>query len=201
MNASQKLVVWVEGLLFVILALLIESIFPETISTYNISVAISLTLLIFYSFRRGSTAGFIAGAVLGAAVGYFKVDNVQAEWMVLVANAIQAAMVGLSGKFARNLQRTLFNSRMKSVYLNLITGTIMTYAAFFILKFIFDQYVLYTGQVADGTYTLSMLWSFAANLSLALIILVIILNVSSKYWIPKNTPYISRKERSRLLND
>jgi thiamine transporter ThiT len=201
MNASQKLVVWVEGLLFVILALLIESIFPETISTYNISVAISLTLLIFYSFRRGSTAGFIAGAVLGAAVGYFKVDNVQAEWMVLVANAIQAAMVGLSGKFARNLQRTLFNSRMKSVYLNLITGTIMTYAAFFILKFIFDQYVLYTGQVADGTYALSMLWSFAANLSLALIILVIILNVSSKYWIPKNTPYISRKERSRLLND
>lgn len=201
MNASQKLVVWVEGLLFVILALLIESIFPVIITSYNITVAISLTLLVFYSYRRGSTAGFIAGAVLGAVVGYLQVENVQTEWMVLVASAIQTAMVGLSGKFARNLQRTLFNRRMSSVYLNLITGTIMTFAAFFILKFIFNQYVLNVGQVADGTYAMSMLWSFLANLALALIILVIILNVSSKYWIPKNTPYISRKERSRLLND
>lgn len=201
MNASQKLVVWVEGLLFVILALLIESIFPETITSYNITVAISLTLLVFYSYRRGSTAGFIAGAVLGAVVGYLQVENVQTEWMVLVASAIQTAMVGLSGKFARNLQRTLFNRRMSSVYLNLITGTTMTFAAFFILKFIFNQYVLNVGQVADGTYAMSMLWSFLANLALALIILVIILNVSSKFWIPKNTPYISRKERSRLLND
>ncbi|SPT62343.1 putative proton-coupled thiamine transporter YuaJ [Aerococcus viridans] len=201
MNASQKLVVWVEGLLFVILALLIESIFPETITTYNITVAISLTLLVFYSYRRGSTAGFIAGAVLGTVVGYLQVENVQTEWMVLVASAIQTAMVGLSGKFARNLQRTLFNRRMSSVYLNLITGTMMTFAAFFILKFIFNQYVLNVGQMADGTYAMSMLWSFLANLALALIILVIILNVSSKYWIPKNTPYISRKERSRLLND
>ncbi|MFE0442374.1 energy-coupled thiamine transporter ThiT [Aerococcus sp. NPDC058936] len=201
MNASQKLVVWVEGLLFVILALLIESIFPETITSYNITVAISLTLLVFYSYRRGSIAGYIAGAVLGAVVGYLQVENVQTEWMVLVASAIQAAMVGLSGKFARNLQRTLFNRRMSSVYLNLITGTSMTFAAFFILKFIFNQYVLNVGQVADGTYAMSMLWSFLANLALALIILVIILNVSSKYWIPKNTPYISRKERSRLLND
>lgn len=201
MNASQKLVVWVEGLLFVILALLIESIFPVTITSYNITVAISLTLLVFYSYRRGSTVGFIAGAVLGAVVGYLQVENVQTEWMVLVASAIQTAMVGLSGKFARNLQRTLFNRRMSSVYLNLITGTVMTFAAFFILKFIFNQYVLNVGQVADGTYAMSMLWSFLANLALALIILVIILNVSSKYWIPKNTPYISRKERSRLLND
>ena len=201
MNASQKLVVWVEGLLFVILALLIESIFPETITSYNITVAISLTLLVFYSYRRVSTAGFIAGAVLGAVVGYLQVENVQTEWMVLVASAIQTAMVGLSGKFARNLQRTLFNRRMSSVYLNLITGTVMTFAAFFILKFIFNQYVLNIGQVADGTYAMNMLWSFLANLALALIILVIILNVSSKFWIPKNTPYISRKERSRLLND
>ncbi|MFV8291752.1 energy-coupled thiamine transporter ThiT [Aerococcus viridans] len=201
MNASQKLVVWVEGLLFVILALLIESIFPETITSYNITVAISLTLLVFYSYRRGSIAGYIAGAVLGAVVGYLQVENVQTEWMVLVASAIQAAMVGLSGKFARNLQRTLFNRRMSSVYLNLITGTMMTFAAFFILKFIFNQYVLNVGQVADGTYAMSMLWSFLANLALALVILVIILNVSSKFWIPKNTPYISRKERSRLLND
>ncbi|MGH2119810.1 energy-coupled thiamine transporter ThiT, partial [Aerococcus sp. L_32] len=180
MNASQKLVVWVEGLLFVILALLIESIFPETITSYNITVAISLTLLVFYSYRRGSIAGYIAGAVLGAVVGYLQVENVQTEWMVLVASAIQAAMVGLSGKFARNLQRTLFNRRMSSVYLNLITGTMMTFAAFFILKFIFNQYVLNVGQVADGTYAMSMLWSFLANLALALVILVIILNVSSK---------------------
>lgn len=201
MNASQKLVVWVEGLLFVILALLIESIFPVTITSYNITVAISLTLLVFYSYRRGSTAGFIAGAVLGTVVGYLQVENVQTEWMVLVASAIQTAMVGLSGKFARNLQRTLFNRRMSSVYLNLITGTVMTFAAFFILKFIFNQYVLNVGQVADGTYAMSMLWSFLANLALALVILVIILNISAKYWIPKNTPYISRKERSRLLND
>lgn len=201
MNASQKLVVWVEGLLFVILALLIETTFPETISSYNLYLEISLTLLIFYSFRRGSLAGFIAGAVLGLGIGYFKVDNIQAEWMVVLASVLQSAMVGLSGKFARNLQRTLFNRRMSSVYLNLITGTILTFAAFFILKFVFDQYVLMPGEVADGAYAMTMLWSFLGNAALALVILVIILNVSAKYWIPKNTPYISRKERSRLLND
>lgn len=201
MNASQKLVVWVEGLLFVILALLIESIFPETITENHYILEISLTLMVFYSFRRGSTAGFIAGGVLGLVIGYLQVENIQTEWMVVLASVIQTAMVGLSGKFARNLQRTLFNRRMSSVYLNLITGTVLTYLAFFVLKFVFNQYVLAPGEIADGAYAMTMGISFLGNLALALVILVIILNVSAKYWIPKNTPYISRKERSRLLND
>ncbi len=201
MNASQKLVVWVEGLLFVILALLIESIFPETITENHYILEISLTLMVFYSFRRGSTAGFIAGGVLGLVIGYLQVENIQTEWMVVLASVIQTAMVGLSGKFARNLQRTLFNRRMSSVYLNLITGTVLTYLAFFVLKFVFNQYVLAPGEIADSAYAMTMGISFLGNLALALVILVIILNVSAKYWIPKNTPYISRKERSRLLND
>lgn len=201
MNASQKLVVWVEGLLFVILALLIESIFPETITENHYILEISLTLMVFYSFRRGSTAGFIAGGVLGLVIGYLQVENIQTEWMVVLASVIQTAMVGLSGKFARNLQRTLFNRRMSSVYLNLITGTVLTYLAFFVLKFVFNQYVLAPGEIADGAYAMTMGISFLGNLALALVILMIILNVSAKYWIPKNTPYISRKERSRLLND
>src|SRR5699024_12337364 len=116
------------------------------------------TLLVFYSYRRGSTAGFIAGAVLGAVVGYLQGENVQTEWMVLVASAIQTAMVGLSGKFARNLQRTLFNRRMSSVYLNLITGTVMTFAAFFLLKFIFNQYLLNIVQECYCTYAMYILW-------------------------------------------
>lgn len=157
--------------------------------------------MVFYSFRRGSTAGFIAGGVLGLVIGYLQVENIQTEWMVVLASVIQTAMVGLSGKFARNLQRTLFNRRMSSVYLNLITGTVLTYLAFFVLKFVFNQYVLAPGEIADSAYAMTMGISFLGNLALALVILVIILNVSAKYWIPKNTPYISRKERSRLLND
>jgi thiamine transporter ThiT len=201
MNASQKLLVWVEGLLFVILALLIETTFPETITSHNYYLEISLTLLIFYSFRRGDIAGYIAGAVLGLGIGYFQVENIQTEWMVLLASAVQYAMAGLAGKFARNLQRTLFNRRMKSVYLNLITGTVLSYLAFFILKFIFNQYVLHVGEIANGPYAVTIGLSFLGNVVLGLAILFIILNVSAKYWIPKNTPYISRKERSRLLND
>ena len=113
MNASQKLVVWVEGLLFVILALLIESIFPETITSYNITVAISLNLLVFIHIEDDQQQ-FYRWCSAWCSSGWLQVENVQTEWMVQWP--VQPSSYGcLSGKFVRNLQRTLFN-RCMSMY-------------------------------------------------------------------------------------
>lgn len=200
MKSYQRLVIIVEGLLYLALAFLIQLIFPAVISEWGIALRIGYTLLIYYAFRRGNFAGSFAGLLLGA-VSCIGLDNPADHIGQIIGMIIASGCLGIAGLFARNLQRTLHNRRMGSAYLNLVTGTILAWLAYFLVRFLTYEYLVsdlsLTTQVNFQQNALSAL----VNIALSLIILIVIMNVSAKNFIPKNTPYISRRERSRLLND
>lgn len=200
MRSSDKLIMVIEGLLFAALAYLLSLIFVTPIGNTGIILTLGFTLIIFYGFRRGVIAGLISGALLGIATALNTVNP--AEEPVLFAMIILAStLLGLAGLFARNLQRTLHNRRMPSVYLNLITGTILSLLSYFVVRMLSQKLI-----IAGTNHTWEQVLSenginFGVNTIIILAILMIILNTSSKFFIPQNSPYISRKERSRLLND
>ncbi|AMB98982.1 hypothetical protein AWM75_02755 [Aerococcus urinaehominis] len=201
MQGSRRLMTIIEGLLFIALSFGVELVFPDYLGDGHIQLSIGIIFIIFYAFRRGFVPALLAGigfgllAPLSSTTDWF---NQPLAYAVLV---LACASLGLAGLFARNLQRTLHNSRYSSVYLNLVTGTILATAAYYVLDFLNRQFIL--GQEAIGLAELAKYsaLSWALNSGIIVIILIVILNTTSKYFIPRNTPFISRKERSRLLND
>ncbi|MGV3174949.1 energy-coupled thiamine transporter ThiT [Aerococcus suis] len=201
MKSSQRLVIIIEGLLFIALALLIQTVFPDVITGHEVILRIGFVLLLLYGFRRGPVPGFIASGIFGLLNAWLILPEPLNSGMNLLWVTLISLTLGIASLFARNLQRTLHNHRMKSVYLNLVTGTFLSTGAYFGLRHIVNQWVVsepvshfQTGWAAFGL-------DFGINFATILIILILLLNVQAKSFIPKHTPYISRKERSRLLND
>lgn len=200
MRSSDKLVIVIEGLLFAALAYLLSLIFVTPIGNTGIVLTLGFALIIFYGFRRGVTAGLLSGTLLGVATALNTVDPA-AEPVVFAVMVLASTLLGLAGLFARNLQRTLHNRRMSSVYLNLITGTILSLGSYFLLRLLSQKFLIAGANPAWAQVLRENGINFAVNTVIILTILIIILNTSSKFFIPQNSPYISRKERSRLLND
>lgn len=201
MKSAQRFSTIVEGLLLVALALLIESVFPDDITARAIPLRVGLSLLLLYAFRRGPLAGFAAGFIFGGLNAWLIMPESYASWPIILAMAGIGLALGVAGLFARNLQRTLHNKRMKSVYLNLVTGTVLSLLLYFAGELVVNHWLFDLTAVPLSTQLRVTTLGFAFNLVLSLVILILLLNIQSKYFIPKNTPYISRKERSRLLND
>lgn len=201
MKSAQRFSTIVEGLLLVALALLIESVFPDDITARAIPLRVGLSLLLLYAFRRGPLAGFVAGFIFGGLNAWLIMPEAYSSWPIILAMAGIGLALGVAGLFARNLQRTLHNKRMKSVYLNLVTGTVLSLLLYFAGELVVNRWLFDLTTVPLSTQLRVTTLGFAFNLVLSLVILILLLNIQSKYFIPKNTPYISRKERSRLLND
>lgn len=200
MKSSDKLIMVIEGLLFAALAFLLNLIFITPIGEMGIILALGFTLIIFYSFRRGVVPGVLSGIILGG-ITAFDTVNPAAE-PVLFAMVIGAsALLGSAGLFARNLQRTLYNRRMSSVYLNLVTGSLLSLLGYFLVRLLSQQFLMTAPTLSWSQALRETGLNLGVNALITLVILFIILNTSSKFFIPRNSPYISRKERSRLLND
>lgn len=199
MKSSDKLTMIIEGILFAVLAFLISLVFVTPVGDTGIILVLGVTLVIFYSFRRGLVPGLLSGALLGILTAIDTV-NMTENLVLFVVIIIASTLLGLAGLFARNLQRTLHNRRMSSVYLNLVTGSLVSLVGYFAVR-ILSQKLIVDPSVAWGVVLKDNAINFGINAVVILIILIIILNISSKFFIPRNTPFISRKERSRLLND
>lgn len=199
MKASRQLQSFVEGLLLLLLAVLLQSIFNRNLGNIPLSFDIGIVLMMFYAFRRGAIPGFIAGLCYGLADAYLAGQFLNVPWLSLLM-ALGGLMLGFAGCFARNLQRTLHNRRLSSTYLNLVTGTLLASLAFYICDFLRLQCFVQSNLAMVENFKTAGL-SFLANTGIALAILLVMINVSSRFFIPKNTPYITRRERSRLLND
>ncbi|KAA9300787.1 MULTISPECIES: energy-coupled thiamine transporter ThiT [Aerococcus] len=197
MQASQRFMTIIEGFLLALLAGLLQLVFPAELGETGLSLEMGLVLILFYAFRRGPLPACLAGALVGL-IQLYQVPDALTNWPHSLALVLASAAVGLAGLFARNLQRTLHNRRMSSVYLNLVTGSFIGVLCYFICRFI-DQALVQGAALAEAFRSNGL--SFLLNLGIALAILVVTLNVSAKYFIPRYTKYISRKERSRLLND
>ncbi|MCZ0717206.1 energy-coupled thiamine transporter ThiT [Aerococcus kribbianus] len=201
MKSAQRFSTIVEGLLLVSLALLIESVFPDDITARAIPLRVGLSLLLLYAFRRGPLAGFAAGFIFGGLNAWLIMPESYGSWPIILAMGGIGLALGVASLFARNLQRTLHNKRMKSVYLNLVTGTVLSLLLYFAGELVINRWLFDLNALPLSTQLRVTAVGFAFNLVLSLVILILLLNIQSKYFIPKNTPYISRKERSRLLND
>lgn len=200
MKVSQRVIVLVEGLFYVALAYFIQSAFPDVLSPWHIAVRIGYTLLIYYSFRRGALAGVLMGIVLGT-LSCLGLNQPGVQIPQLVGIVIASGLLGMAGLFARNLQRTLYNHKMGPAYLNLVTGTIISWMAYFMCRFVINTFFVHQTEIRTYGVWQENLTSFFANTVISLLILIVMMNISSKNFIPKSTPYISRRERSRLLND
>ncbi|MDK6233096.1 energy-coupled thiamine transporter ThiT [Aerococcus sanguinicola] len=199
MKASQRFMTIIEGFLLALLAGLLQLVFPAELGETGLSLEMGLVLILFYAFRRGALPACLAGGLVGI-IQLYQVPDALTNWPHSLALVIASAAVGLAGLFARNLQRTLHNRRMSSVYLNLVTGSFIGVLCYFICRFVDQVWIqAESNGLAEAFRTNGL--SFLLNLGIALAILIVTLNVSAKYFIPRYTKYISRKERSRLLND
>ncbi|MDO4670319.1 MAG: energy-coupled thiamine transporter ThiT [Aerococcus sp.] len=200
MKAADRIITFVEGLLLTALAFLVQLVFPQVVQSFDIILMIGGALVVLYALRRGVLPGFFSGALLGCAAAIM-IEQPANHVPEIISLILSTSMLGLAGYFARNLQRTLHNHRMFSVYLNLVTSVIVSVFALFLVRFVIMQW--FDPAVSESMNMLLKENGLSAivNSLVILLILVVLLNTMTKAFIPKNTPYISRKERSRLLND
>lgn len=198
MTKANRMVIFVEGIFMSLLALMTQLIFFRPFGELRAILIVGFVFVIWYAFRRGVLAGSLSGLFTGVLIGLgtpWLLDK-PIEWTVVMILAVEGLTMGIAGGFARNLQRTLNNRRMFSVYLNLITGTILAMIADFVVAFLGDQFLV--GR-ADAFTRAGI--RFSISTPIILVILIVGLFVRKQWFIPKNTTYLSRHERSHLLND
>ena len=110
------------------------------------------------------------------------------------------AFVGIAGFFAKFTQRTLNNKRFPNAALNIITASVLGTVVSFVWVLI--------GSVSSDDATLTFtdalkreglsLHSIAGS---AILIFLLLAKVLPQVFIPRDTPFLSRKEKSKLLND
>lgn len=182
---STSLKGWIEAMVTVVVTVLL-SLVSLQLSGYLIVLAV--LPLVFFALRRGLIQGLLASILVGITILVMNLG--EADVMSgLVTYFGPYGFIGLSGLFARNTQRTLNNKRFPNAALNIVTASIFG-------SFLFFIWLL----VESGELTSELIgWTITA--AIVSIILVIVAKVAPKAFIPRDTPFLSRKEKSRLLND
>ncbi|MBS4749961.1 hypothetical protein KG091_02585 [Carnobacteriaceae bacterium zg-ZUI78] len=148
--------------------------FITTVYRYGFSALYGVSIL------YGVIAGILTSIIL-------KQDMTINIFMFVAASLILCAC----GFFTKNIHRTVNNRRMKSVWLNIVTATVCSSLAFV------------------GLYYVSMSMNYALISIQSIIYLEVYMLLSvlfSAYQYPililtKRSPFLSSKERSKLLND
>ena len=171
----------------------------------NVLIDFAIIPLILLSLRHGGIWGAIASVLFGllhavlhpSGAGYIVVpfhDSVMAY-----------GFVAFAGFFARNTVRTAFNARISSTVLNVVTASIIatfvSYGFHAIASAIGAPTLFATEKVALASGFLGFSANFIATLVVTLVVLVTLIYVKRDIYIPKGTRYLSRKEKSHLLND
>lgn len=182
---STSLKNWMEILLAAAIAFLLTLI-PIVIGEFQITLAI--LPLIYFGLRRGLAKGLAASLLAGVAL--LALHQGQSNFTtVFVTHVGPYAFIGITGLFASNTQRTLNNKRFPNAALNIITATTIA------------TILLVIWQLLAQRDTENILISGVLTLVANAIILMLVARFSPKAYIPKDTPFLSRKEKSKLLND
>lgn len=176
---------WLEIFLAAVVAVILTFI-PIVVGEFQITLAI--LPLIYFGLRRGLAQGLAASLLTGVAMLALYLG--QADFAsVFVSKVGPYAFVGVTGLFARNTQRTLNNKRFPNAALNIITASIIGAGLLIIWQLL---------SLGDSN---SVLVSGILTFVISSIVLMLVARVNPKLYIPKDTPFLSRKEKSRLLND
>ena len=182
---STSLKSWIEMLVAAGVAVLL-AFFSIQISGYTLALAV--LPLVYFALRRGIVQGMLASLLAGIIILVMQLGETELS-VSLVTFFGPYAFIGLSGLFAKNTQRTLNNKRFKNAALNIVTAAIFGSLLFFIWQFI-----------ASGTLENEMI-GFALTSAAVAIVLLLLAKVAPNLFVPKDTRFLSRKEKSRLLND
>lgn len=169
------------------LAIVVAVCLPYVTQNREVALGLALALLLIVSCRYGFSRSLIPAVIFGVAVGftysqYFTTDVA----LSIVIYILTGVAVVASGLFARNMHRTLNNRRFSSYALNSVTSIGLSSAVFGIVDLLTNIYdslliVVYAG-----------------------VGLVLLLGYSwkvPKFLLTKRSPFLSNKERSKLLND
>ena len=192
---SASLKAWIEGIIAAGLAIGLLFL-PITVG--DSQFVLSILPILFISLRRGMLQGFFAGIVT-AIVAVFLNGNAD-----LITNLVNQfgpyAFVGIAGFFAKFTQRTLNNKRFPNAALNIITASVLGTVVSFVWVLI--------GSVSSDDATLTFTdalkregLSFLLIAGAAILIFLLLAKVLPQVFIPRDTPFLSRKEKSKLLND
>lgn len=188
---------WVEVIVAAVLALLLSFI---TLSVGDYRIVLTVLPLVFISLRRGLLQGLFAGALTGIII-YILNYNSEDMLQNVVLHFGPVAFVGISGFFAKFTQRTLNNKRFPNAALNIVTGSFFGTLLYFVWNFIGSVSFDPAGVNDTGYYLRIDGVSWLLTFAVTAIVLLILAKVAPKSYIPKDTRFLSRKEKSKLLND
>lgn len=198
---SNSLKGWVEVVIFSAAALILSFI-PISIGDYSLAWAI--LPLVFVSLRRGLLQGLFSGALAGILILVFK-EGSSDFTENLVTQFGPVAFIGITGFFAKFTQRTLHNKRYSNAAVNIVTASFLGSLLYYVWELIgsvsFAADSLPSESSAYSTYFPIQGISFLITFAVVSIVLLLLAKFAPKIFIPKDTPFLSRKEKSRLLND
>jgi len=198
---SNSTKAWIEAALFAVLTIALAYV---TVPVGEYKIVVALLPLLFFSLRRGILLGLVSGTLAGLALFALEGTGTDAATAVLT-QAAPFVFVGIAGFFAKFTQRTLNNKRFPNAALNIATAAFFGVLVHFVWALISD---IFTSEEAipDGVSAFAHLLpgqalSFAATFAVSAVVLLLIAKFAPKAYIPKDSRFLSRKEKSKLLND
>lgn len=194
---SNNVKAWGEAVLFAVLAFALTYV---TIPAGDYAIALAMLPLVFFSLRRGILLGLVAGIVAGV-IQFFVASGGSDILENIVTNIAPFAFVGIAGFFAKFTQRTLNNKRFSNAALNIVTASFFGAIVYFVWKLIIDLFFQETAVPAFDHYFRQDGMSFLITFAVTAVVLLVVAKVAPKAFIPRDSRFLSRKEKSKLLND
>lgn len=198
---SNSTKAWVEAALFAVLAIGLAYV---TMSAGEYNLVFALLPLLFISLRRGMLLGLVSGTLTGLALFAIKGEGTDVAGDLLT-QAAPFIFVGIAGFFAKFTQRTLNNKRFPNAALNILTASFFGTLVYFVWSLISDiflsQDTVPAGVSAFAHFFPGQALSFAATFAASAAVLLLLAKFAPKVYIPKDSRFLSRKEKSKLLND
>ncbi|MBF0780427.1 MULTISPECIES: energy-coupled thiamine transporter ThiT [unclassified Granulicatella] len=151
------------------------------------TILLSTFPIIILFYRHGFYPAFLVGAIYGIGVGIIVMLFDKGNMLTVAAYSILGISLSINGLFAKNIHKTLNNRRMNSVWLNVITANGIITLIIFGLTF-FHVHTINVISVVYYGLTSSM-------------VPMVIAYQKPEWILTKRSPFLSRKERSKLLND
>lgn len=198
---SNSTKAWIEAALFAVLAIALAYV---TMPVGEYTIVFALLPLLFISLRRGILLGLVSGTLTGLALFALKGDGTDVAADILT-QAAPFVFVGIAGFFAKFTQRTLNNKRFPNAALNILTASFFGTLVYFVWALLSDIFsseeAVPAGVSAFAHFLPGQALSFAATFAVSAVILLLIAKIAPKAYIPKDSRFLSRKEKSKLLND
>lgn len=198
---SNNVKAWGEAVLFAVLAFALTYV---TIPAGDYAIALAMLPLVFFSLRRGILLGLVAGIVAGV-IQFFVASGGSDILENIVTNIAPFAFVGIAGFFAKFTQRTLNNKRFSNAALNIVTASFFGAIVYFVWKLIIDLFFQAAAVPGEGSafdhYFRQDGMSFLITFAVTAVVLLVVAKVAPKAFIPRDSRFLSRKEKSKLLND